>query len=310
MNYLRKGSYAVLFGVFLVLVTSTVFAWWIAKRVVTSKVDAIFMEQVTTIDSWISNRMELYKTVIYGFQGYWGGNVSVSQEEWARYARSLKIEERYQGITSITYAKRVGDNYILTYIYPEERAHAIGFDLASEQSRLAAINKSINENSVGISDRVLLAADQSSGFVMVAPLYSFSDLSNSPDESLREVDGVVAIAFKSESVFKDIFGYTDPFPSLDFELYKGQDLKDDSILYDHDQAYYIRKGDDQRRLETKRSIFVNGERLTLLVASKPNFRLSRAERNLPVFILVSGLIVSTSILALFLQKFGKVKNNK
>jgi CHASE1-domain containing sensor protein len=298
----NKNVYITLTGTILVLIISTFLAWWLARQVVIRKINDVFFEQVTTIESWVGNRLELYKTVVLGIQGYWAGSENVTADKWNSYVKSLKIDSRFPNIVSISYAKHVNNQYVIAYIYPTDRSDALGFDLTSEERRLSAINKAIDEDAVGITDRVLLAADQSPGFVMVAPLYPTPDVPEDLEERRLAVDGVAVIAFKSKDVFKDIFEITDPFPSLDFELYKGKVLEDNHILYDHDSTYYIRKGEDLRRLETKRTFFIDGEVLTLLVASKPSFQLSKAERNLPTFILIGGLIISALMFTIFYLK--------
>jgi len=301
MNRLNKYL-SLLIGVFLILVTSTIFAWWITKQIAIKKTNEIFVDQVITIESWITNRFELYKTIAYGLQSFWVGSEIVTAEEWNSYIKNLKTEERFPSITSFGYDKRINDDYIVTFVYPPERSTAIGFNVSAEEKRRTAINKAIDEATVTITDRILLAADQFPGFIMFIPLYRTQNIPENLAERRAATEGVAAITFQSENVFKNIFEPVDPFPSLDFELYKGKIVEDEHLLYDHDASHYIARGEKINRLETKKTIIIDKEVFTLFVVSKPSFGLRTAERNLPNIVLLGGILTSIIIFALFHQK--------
>jgi len=301
MDILKK-YFTLLISVFIVLVASTISTWWITKQVVAAKTNEIFLEQVITLESWITNRFDLYKTVSQGLQSFWAHADTVTIKEWDLYTKSLNIEENFPSITSLAYAKRINDDYIVDFVYPPERSAALGFNIASEERRLAAINKAIDEATVTVTDRVTLAADQSPGFLMFGSLYSEGKAPEGLTERRASVQGVSGIVFKSENVFKNIFEPIDPFPSLDFELYKGKVLEDDHVLYDHDASHYIQRNEGMHTLKTRKTIIIDNEIFTLLVVSKPSFGLSKAEKNLPNLVLVGGFVISTLIFALFYNK--------
>lgn len=294
--------FSTLISIFIALLASTILTWWIVKQVAIAKTNQLFLSQVTTIENWISNRFELYKTIAYGLQSFWAGSEIVTAEEWNTYIENLKIEERFPSITSIAYVKRVNNSYPITFIYPSKRSTALGFNVAAEEKRLVAIEKAIDESSVTITDKIFLTADQAPGFIMFAPLYSIGNLPEDLTERRAAVEGFARIAFKSESVFKNLFEPTDPFPSLDFELYKGKVIEDEHVLYDHDESHYISRNEGTRRLETKKTIMIDNEIFTLFVVSKPSFNLSTAEKNLPNIVLASGIVITTVMFILFYKK--------
>ena len=280
----------------LLLVTSTLGAWYITKSVAEKETARLFNDEVNIIESWISNRFEAYKTIAYELQAFWAGSEVVTKEEWQTYAKTLKIKERFPGITNVSFVKKVDNSFIVTFVYPPKREAALGVNLIAEPRRLEAINRAIDTGSPAITDKVFLVADQSPGFVMFAPLYKTGFL-----------EGLVAIAFRSEQVFKGLFDAADTFPHLDFELYKGTVLEDEHLLYDHDYAFYIRKGEDRKRLETKRLITFNGETFTLLAASKPTFGLTTLEAQLSNIVLIVGFVFNFLIFIFALSEFRKLK---
>lgn len=294
----------------LLLLASTLGAWYVTKSLAEKETARLFNDEVNIVESWITNRFEFYKTIVFGLQAYWAGGEVVTKEEWQVYASTLKIKERFPGITSISFVKRVDDNYIVTFVYPPEREAAIGVNLITQPGRLEVINKAIETASPAITDKVFLLADQKPGFVMYAPLYKKGLPTNTVEEKRTATQGLVTIAFRSEQVFKDLFDARDTFPHLDFELYKGTILEDEYILYDHDYAFYIRKGEDRKRLETKRLMTTNGETFTLLVAPKPSFGLKTLEKQLPNIVLIFGLVFSFLFFLFAFSEFQKLEKKE
>jgi len=291
-----KNFLLIIIIVSLLLVASTLGAWYISKSLAKKETTRLFNDEVNVIESWISNRFEFYKTITYSFQAFWASSEVVTKEEWQTYAETLKINERFPGIASISFVKRVDNNYLVTFVYPPERETAIGVNVITQPGHLEVINKAIETASPAITDKVFLLADQKPGFVMYTPLYKTGFL-----------EGLVAISFRSEQVFKDLFDAHDTFPHLDFELYKGKVLEEDHILYDHDYSHYIPKGEPRKRLETKRTIIFDGETSTLLAASKPSFGLRTLEKQLPNIVLTLGLAFSFLFFIFAISEFRKLK---
>jgi len=291
-----KNFLLIIIIVSLLLVASTLGAWYISKSLAKKETTRLFNDEVNVIESWISNRFEFYKTITYSFQAFWASSEVVTKEEWQTYAETLKINERFPGIASISFVKRVDNNYLVTFVYPPERETAIGVNVITQPGHLEVINKAIETASPAITDKVFLLADQKPGFVMYTPLYKTGFL-----------EGLVAISFRSEQVFKDLFDAHDTFPHLDFELYKGKVLEEDHILYDHDYSHYIPKGEPRKRLETKRTIIFDGETSTLLAASKPSFGLRTLEKQLPNIVLILGLAFSFLFFIFAISEFRKLK---
>lgn len=306
MEKLKNFPRTIIFICFLLL-ASTLVTWYITKSLAERETARVFNNEASIVESWITNRFELYKTITYGLQAFLSDNERVTEEKWLAYAEILKIKERFPGIASISLAKRANDNFIVTFVYPAERKTAIGINLVTQPNRLETINKAINTNSPMITNKIFLTADQSPGFAMYAPVYKTEFHINTVEERKAAVDSLIVLAFKSEQVFKDLFDAHDPFPHLDFELYKGKVLEEDHILYDHDYSHYIPKGELKKRLETKRTITFEGETFTLLVASKPSFGLTTLEKQLPNIVLITGLVFSFLFCVFALSGFQRLQ---
>lgn len=302
-----KNFHRIIIVVNLLLVASTLATWYITKSIAERETTRLFNDEVNIVESWISNRFELYKTISFGLQAFWAGSEVVTKEKWETYAKTLKISERFPGITSINFIKRVDDNFIATFVYPPEREATIGVNVITQPGRLGTINRAIDTASPAITDKVFLIADQKPGFVIYAPVYKTGFPINTVEERRAAVEGLIALGFRSEQVFKNLFDAHDTFPHLDFELYNGKNLEEDHILYDHDYSQYIPKGESQERLEIKRTIIFNGETLTLLIASKPSFGLRTLEKQLPNIVLIMGLVFSFLIFLFALIGFQRLQ---
>lgn len=280
---------------------STLASWYISKKTLEKENWKMFNDEVNIVESWITNRLEIYKTIGYGFQALIQGNEKITKEEWQKYAETLLIPQRFPGVTSIGFSQKKDDGFYLTFVYPSEREMIIGTNLADYPERLEAIKKAIETGQSAFTKRVFLLADKKPGFVMFIPVRS---------QKTEEVIGVIGITFRSQEVFKDLFDAKDIFPYLDFELYKGKIMEEDYILYDHDYAVYIPKENLSKRLETKRTILIDSEVFTLLVKGKPSYQPRIIENNLPNFVLGFGLILTFGIYFYFLFEYRKIKNSQ
>ncbi len=284
------------------LIASTLMVWYITKSIVTRETTKLFNQGATIIEDWITDRFESYKNIAYGLQGFSTSNELTTNQEWQAYLKTFKIEERFPSITGVSYVKRINDNYITTHAYPSEKETIIGINMAAEEKQLQAINLATDNASITITDKIFLGPDQSPGFIMFTPVYQNQLPLNTPEERRIAIKGLIAITFKSEQVFKGLFDAHNTFPHFDFELYKGNVLGEDHILYDHDYSHYIPKTEAQNRLEAKRTIIANGEILTLLVSSTPSFGLKTIEKQLPNIILIAGLVLNALIFIFTITK--------
>jgi CHASE1-domain containing sensor protein len=275
--------------VIILLVVSTLTGWYVTKSVADRETAKLFNDEATVIEAWITNRLEFYKTITYSLQGFWAGNAEATKEERQAYLETLKIKERFPGITSVNLIEKKGDNFFFAFVYPPEIETTIEGQAITSPERLETIKKAIDNASLAFTDKVSLIPNQSPGFIMYAPLYKKGLPTETIEERRAAIEGLTAIVFKSQQVFKDLFDAKDTFPYLDFELFKGQVLEEDHILYDHDYSYYIPLVKPEDRLRIKRTIISDGETFTLLVSLKPDFALKTLDEKLPNLVLIIGL---------------------
>lgn len=286
------------FALFLIFLTSTFLAWLITKDVAESELRSIFSEQSRIIEASIENRLNLYTTVLYGIKGFFEGSQQVTMDEWSRYINILELKDRYPGINSSAFAQKVEENgnarFIVKHVDPIERSAALGFDITSESTRLQAVNRAIEKENISITDRILLTADKKPGFLMLIPIYENGDKSN--------IEGFAILTFNTQLVFKNVYGKDDPFPNLNFRLYREDDRRDESLLYQHNPGQSRSENDYKPKFKTSSSIKLNGETLFLDISTGPGFSLSPAAERLPTIVLISGLLFSSLFTSVFLYR--------
>jgi len=292
--------------VWLLVVASTLFAWQISKKLVEKETTRLFNQQVDTVEYWITNRLELYKTIGFSLAAFVSHKENLTEEEWQTFTEALQISQRFPGITALSFTKKEKEGFKIALVYPQEFKNLVGIEVITLPERREAILEAIETGKQTITKKILLLTDNKPGFLIYFPVYKIGVPTTTPEERKTAALGVITLAFRSEEVFKDLFDAQDTFPYLDFELYKGKNLEEDYILYDHDYSVYIPKEERQKRLEAKRTIIFNGESLTLLAVSKPSFGLKTLEKQQPNIVLVGGLLLSLWFLKFSCWEFKKL----
>lgn len=114
--------------------------------------------------------------------------------------------------------------------------------------------------------------------------------------------GVVGVSFRSEIAFEQIFGGTDPYPYLDFQIYQGDATSPDRLLHDHDPAINI----ENPRFQTIRKVNLQNQSWTITVQSKSSFGMSEQEQRLPALITLAGLIMTVLLLVYSLYSLHRI----
>lgn len=157
-----------------------------------------FSEKVSIFKYNLNTKLETYANFLDGAKSFYLTRENVSDEEFAKYASSLNLFEKYPGINGIGIVKyfdkeqfksaqkkypirfleqdqgdEIGAHYIITNIEPINiNKSARGLDLSSEKTRLIAAQIAKNKNITTITGPITLVQDNQKrpGFLMFAPL--------------------------------------------------------------------------------------------------------------------------------------------
>lgn len=316
-------------SVALVMLIATLIAGYFTQLTVDQKLGRFFEHQADQIGITYQASLATNTATLGGFRGLWNTLGSFNQQSFFTYMSSLDPELTSQsGISGVFYIKpipssdRIGlenqikqeKNIPASYqnfsIHPESsadtiypviyvepiasRQNSLALDFGTYPERLAAIEYARDQNALATTAPDIFTSTGKLGFIFFLPLYEPSLPIERVTERQIAFRGVVGAAFRSDSAFTHLFGGTDPYPHLDFQIYQGEAATPDRLLYDHDETFTVQNP----QFSATRIMRLQGQTWTIQVQSKPTFALADAEARLPLIVFASGLI-ATLILAVF-----------
>ena len=128
------------------------------------------------------------------------------------------------------------------------------------------------------------------GFMVYLPVYGEGEPTGSVAERREALRGFVVGAFRRDGLLDAVFGGGFD-PAIDFEVYAGQDMESDDLLYDADGIKRAGVAGYDHLFTKERSIEVAGREWSLYFATLEGFE-EDGQSNLPLFVLATGIGVS------------------
>ena len=285
-----------------------------------------FNQASIQVEEDIENRLETYIALLRGGNGFFAATDSVNRAQFKAYVDQLHLQERYPGIQGIGFTVRFGpdeiDDLVMrmqnegvynfairpTYERPEYHAiiwlepldrrnrAAIGYDMYSEPVRRKAMSHARDTGKPALSGKVTLVQEidekKQAGFLIYVPLYEGMQLPDTVAERRQKLIGFVYSPFRADDFLTGIFG-TQNRPSLvDFKLYDGGEIKEQSLLHNSravEEKHY--SSSYKPRFTNTRTFEVAGHRWTLAIASSPELD-HTSKQGLVPWIFLSGIVFS------------------
>ena len=253
------------------------------------------------------------------------------------YARRIEPEEkddfedelskvlRDEGITNRSGIRPDGERseyFPMTFIEPfdEVNGNLLGYDAYSNPEYRAAMDRARDTGQAVATGKVyvLTEAPEGSradltlkpGLVVYLPVYRKSRPIDTVDQRQRALEGFVVASLDAEGLLRGVLESFDP--SVDFEVYDGEDLAPSSLLYDDDgvlrasesqvpagfletigeDAGLLARGFDISELSDLKRIDLAGRGYELYFEALPGEAGEQGSWLLPLFVLLSGLAVS------------------
>lgn len=194
--------------------------------------DAIrFTNEVNRLHLNIENKINLYIALLKGGRGFIDSNRLITRENFNEYVESLDLKKSYNGVQGIGYAKVVSaderqtltdkmkfegdadfqifpiadkDVYaVIVHLEPldEHNRQMIGFDLASEAKRRAALEtardtgEAVSSAKINIVEKAESAVE--SGFLICLPIYKNGESSVSAESRKKNITGYIYSPFRA-----------------------------------------------------------------------------------------------------------------
>lgn len=313
-QFLQKTILPVVFilGISFVIFVSLATNIWISKTE-----EARFNLATEQTILLLKNRLESNVQLLRSLSGLFIASDEVTKVDFEAFFNIHDIENRFPGVKAFGYSPIISpdeqalfeqkaskesmtefhvfpnsENMMIPvyYLYPltEQNKKVLGYDMASSDIRIAAMSKSALTKSPIISNQLELVQENvdSAGFVIYMPTFE-------PQNNKEDLSGFVYVAVKSQRLFTDLFGAR--FLPIDIEIYDGNEISPESLLYDSNSDV------KNTRLLDVRNIDLYGRDWTLRIKSKNVLDMGIA-RFIPWVELVFGslfvLVISGWIFAL------------
>ena len=353
-KHLRRA--AVAYAVLLVALMLTLLAYYYVSQNVEASVRDQFDETVRAAQDAIDRQMNSYVEAMLGSRGLFYASDSVEEGEWQDYGSGIDLEERYEGMQILGYARRVepagredfedqlaetsreggfGDRsalrpegerpeyFPLAFVEPldEVNESLLGYDAYPDSEYRVAMDRARDTGQEQATGKVyvLTQAPEGSradlalapGLVVYLPVYSRDASVDTVEGRQSALEGFIVAYLEAEGLLRGTLESFDP--SIDFEIYDGEDLGPNSLLYDDDGV--LRAGESQEpvgflaaigafvdslargpgaaELSDLRQIDLAGREYDLYFEALPGASGEEGgSRLLPLFVLLSGLAVS------------------
>lgn len=216
----------------------------------------------------IQARMETYVNALQAGASLFEASESVERDEWRRFAQSLDLSNRYQGIhgMGVIFPVKEADRekfearyamgrdfrihpiahedtvlpdpagwryFVITYLEPEaSNLPAIGLDIASESKRQQAARAARDYGIPQITGRISLVQDEKHrpGFILFVPMYYPDQIHNTVHSRRLASRGWIFAPFLFENFFNGVMGNLEN--AITLELFEGLSTAPEHLLFD------------------------------------------------------------------------------
>jgi len=317
-------------------------AWLYVARDVELRDQQRFDNTVYATQQAIERRTETYVHLLRGLRGLFAASSHVSYAEFNAYLQDTGLTKHYPGLNRIGYSPKVGGNerqqyihasrqqispnYAITpsggrpeyfpnaYLYPapgKGDRHGLGYDELVDPVRRAALLHAADTAQPTASGKIMLYSDHgkqgSPGFIIYIPIYRHGDAIDTVEQRRNALQGLIHGEFSTDNLLQDIFTKNSGV-TIDFEIFDGMQLTIEHLLHDDDRL--LRAGSQIYHSRFSRTLTTNvaGRDWTLYFSSLPSFDLT-SERQTPLLILLSGLLMSCLLAGLIALKSKNVREH-
>lgn len=281
-----------------------------------------FETSIQRTENLIRDHVKTYIALLRAGSGLFAAQESVTREEFHAYAERLQLREEYPGIQGIGFTLQVRQdqkdelvarmqaegwpNFTIRPEYPRPKYHsiiylepldrrnqaAIGYDMFSEPTRRAAMEKARDGGKPFASGRVTLVQEidvkKQAGFLIYYPVYEGNVIPRTVTERREKLKGFVYSPFRIDDLMQSIFGRNQD-SLVNFEVYDGLAVVPRNLL--HRSNFHPLIPNFKPLFQQRKTITIAGQTWTIVYTSRPELDFNSESRLVP-YIVISGTLVS------------------
>ncbi|WP_052672250.1 CHASE domain-containing protein [Aliterella atlantica] len=270
----------------------------------------------------IINRSETYITLLRAGSGLFAADSNISRSQFRNFVNRLKLQERYPGIQGIGYSLRIqpqdkdklvaamrqqgianfnlrpsyprSEYHAIIYLEPQDRRNkvAIGYDMFTERTRRAAMERARDTGLAAASGKVTLVQEidkqKQAGFLLYVPVYRNGDVPNTVAERRANLIGFVYSPFRADDLIQGVIP-AKQYQGIALEIYAGKDINSENLL--HRSTANVDNSSYQPSFQAVETIDIAGTAWSIVFNSLPEFASSSESRFVP-YIGFAGIAIA------------------
>ncbi|MFZ4536661.1 CHASE domain-containing protein [Propionivibrio sp.] len=330
---------AIAWAVLLASLALTAVAWSVSDRFVHQIAQDRFISRSEDVKDSIIRRMADYEVILRGGVALFAAPESVERADWQAYADNLHIARDFPGVQGFGFSQVVlpaerarheqqirgegfpeytirpaGERELYTaiiYLEPFNviNQRAFGYDMYSEATRRAAMERAADSGRPALSGRVKLmqetATNVQHGVLMYLPVYGHQLPLETVQQRRAALQGFVYAPFRMDDLMHGILGAEQR--DIEFELYDGAQPSAQNVLYQgHASGLNALERSLATTFDNLSQIEIAGRSWSIYLHASPGF-LSAAEKNQPLLVAVGGSVVSLLLFFIFVSMANQKK---
>lgn len=318
---------------FLILALMSIGAWNYTKQSIAAQANTRFESLATDLEAILTSRINENFAVLASTDALFVSSDNVNRVEFARYLDAIQVSERFPGISGIIFTEYVpaeaeaafvdsvrtdtssspvgypnfeikpagprSEYFVYNYIYPTPATPSanFGMDFGTDPIRGDAIRKARQEGKLIITQPTQLIGTDELGFIAFQPVFQGGQDTSTVEGRQAAFIGVINGVFQAQRFFDDMFSKGSLFQTLQFTLSDVTDPDHEIVIHGHNKTLFR----DQRLSvdETKTVVLNFGGRVWELDIQGSHRLLAESEADGPIIVLVTLLILSGLISAVF-----------
>ncbi len=282
-----------------------------------------FQNTVQRVQALIEHRMDTYLALLRAGSGLFAADDQVAAGEFRRFVDKLELTERYPGVRGIGFSRRIApaeragveaalrqvfpgfriwpdpprlEVNSVTYFEPLRDPAGLGFDMATEPIRRAAMERARDTGQASATGKLTLMQDagpvKQAAFLVYVPVYRRGLPLATVEERRAALQGFVFSPFRGGELLQDILA-PKTRPNIAFQVFAAPEPRTADRLFQSQEI----DPNYRPRFNVVRKLNLAGTPWTISYSTLPSFAAGSGQSQ-AWLVLVLGLITSTILFAL------------